>query len=52
MDSRKEVYFDIYCHKCEHEKDSEWDEKSPCYECLENFWNTDSHKPVSYKEKS
>lgn len=48
----KEVYFDKYCELCKYEKDSEDDVKSPCFECLEQFTNQDSHKPVNFKEKS
>lgn len=45
----KEVYYDQYCKKCGHKdvKESE----SPCYECLNEPVNTDSHKPVKFVEK-
>ena len=46
----KEVYFDRYCERCEHF--SEDDGEDPCNECLENFVNTYSHKPVNFKEKN
>lgn len=45
----KEVYFDQYCPKCKH-----WDKtesEDPCYDCLEDGWNVDSHKPVKFEEK-
>lgn len=48
----KEVYFDKYCKMCKHETDSEDDVNSPCFECLEQFTNQDSNKPVNFKEKS
>lgn len=45
----KEVYFDKWCHKCEHygKKESE----DPCYECLDEPVNVESHKPVGFEEK-
>lgn len=46
----KEVYFDRYCKRCEHFLEE--DGKDPCNECLENFVNTYSHKPVNFKEKN
>lgn len=45
----KEVYFDKYCPKCKHYEKSE--SEDPCYECLEDGWNSDSHKPVKFEEK-
>lgn len=45
----KEVYFDKYCPKCKHYEKSE--SEDPCYECLEDGWNDDSHKPVKFEEK-
>mgnify|MGYP003297900767 CR=1 FL=1 len=43
------VDFKKYCKTCKH-KDT--DEKlDPCHECLENPVNTNSRKPVNYKEK-
>lgn len=47
----KEVYFHIYCPKCEHEKDDESDTNSPCYDCLADTVNEWSHKPTFYKPK-
>ena len=48
VENTKEVYFNIYCKTCEHkEKPGTYD---PCNECLANPCNTDSHKPVCYKE--
>lgn len=52
LDSRmKEVDFKKYCPKCEYIKDDEFDDKSPCYDCLAEPVNVDSHKPISFKEK-
>lgn len=45
----KEVYFGDYCKTCKHEKVSEQDD--PCYDCLNNPVNEDSHKPVRWEEK-
>lgn len=45
----KEVYFDQYCKKCKHEKVD--DKEPPCYECLGEPLNWNSHKPVKYEEK-
>ena len=47
----KEVRFDKWCPKCEHEKESEFDVKSPCFDCLYEPSNRFSTKPVNYKEK-
>lgn len=44
----KIVEFDKYCKTCEY-KDSK-DHLDPCHECLNNPVNTDSRKPVNYKE--
>lgn len=51
MDSEgiKEVYFDKYCKSCEHSNKSE--DESPCYECLDEAYNVNSHKPVKYMER-
>lgn len=45
----KEVYFDKYCSTCENSKVKESEE--PCYECLNEPVNLNSHKPVKYKKK-
>lgn len=45
----KEVLFDVYCPRCEHFPKEELE--SPCYECLDEPVNEDSHKPVRFKEK-
>lgn len=48
----KEVDFFKYCGKCEHNSTDEFDPDSPCYDCLAQGWNTDSHKPIKFKEKT
>jgi len=48
-DGYKEVYFDQYCPKCEHEKLDET--KDPCDLCLAYPMNLYSHKPIHFKEK-
>lgn len=48
MDNTKEVRFDVYCKTCEHYNKSEADD--PCFDCLDQGWNTNSHKPIFYKE--
>lgn len=50
MNDLKEVYFDEYCHKCQHEEKKE--SEDPCYDCLGQGYNVDSHKPVNFKEKT
>lgn len=45
----KEVYFGDYCKTCEYETKKEEDD--PCYDCLNNPVNEDSHRPLHYKEK-
>ena len=48
--SPKEVRFDIYCKKCKHENESEFE--SPCCDCLAQGWNVNSKKPISFEEKT
>lgn len=45
----KFVNFRLYCPKCKHYELNGEDE--PCNECLTYPVNTNSHKPVKYKEK-
>lgn len=45
----KEVYFHLYCPKCKYEGHKESDD--PCWDCLNEPMNLDSHKPVYFKEK-
>ena len=45
----KEVYFDEYCPKCAHW--TKMPDDDPCWDCLNQGWNYDSHKPTKYEEK-
>ena len=49
VSAEKEVYFDQYCPKCEHEDKPSHEE--PCNDCLNNPSNINSHKPVNWKKK-
>ena len=48
MKSTKEVRFDIYCKQCK-SKDKRENE-DPCWDCLENGFNYDSHKPINFEQ--
>ena len=48
----KEVYFDQYCPKCKFKVVDEHDPEGECWDCLESPTNTDSHKPINFKEAS
>ncbi len=44
----KEVYFGEWCPKCvNHDKPETED---PCWDCLDNPMNIESHKPLYFKE--
>lgn len=45
----KEVRFDEYCPKCVNYEKSE--SEDPCWDCLNQGWNYDSHKPLYFEEK-
>ena len=48
----KEVYFNEYCKKCKYftSEDKEgWSEI--CNDCLNEPMNSNSHKPINFKEK-
>lgn len=45
----KEVYYHEYCEKCKHWEKA--DLEQPCNECLDNFMNLHSHKPINFEEK-
>ena len=45
----KEVRYDVYCPKCQHYEKSE--AEYPCYECLDQGWNENTHRPIYYEEK-
>lgn len=44
----KEVFFFKWCYKCEHDKTPE--NEDPCWDCLNEPMNIESHKPVHFKE--
>jgi len=44
----KIVEFEKYCDTCKHKDVASKDE--PCYECLDNPVNLNSHKPVKWEE--
>ena len=46
----KEVRFDIYCKKCKYKDKPE--NEDPCWDCLVETVNQNSHKPVYFKEDS
>ena len=46
--TKKEVYFDQYCKTCKFKDKDE--QQDPCDECLNEYFNEGSHKPVKYKE--
>lgn len=48
VSSLKEVYYNKYCETCKHKECAETE--NPCYECLAECVNVDSHKPVRYEE--
>lgn len=48
-DEYREVDFHKYCKTCKYEKRVESEE--PCNQCLENFINLHSQKPVRWEEK-
>lgn len=57
----KEVRYDLWCHKCKFYDSMKTEENSDgtialdisneCNDCLNTPSNTDSHKPVHFKEK-
>lgn len=47
-DTMKEVYFDKYCKTCANYGKAE--SEDPCYDCLNEPENANSHKPVKYEE--
>ena len=44
----KEVRFDEYCKLCKNYEKSE--SEDPCWDCLNQGWNEDSHKPIRFEE--
>lgn len=49
MNQTKEVDFKTYCPLCEHYTKPE--NEDPCWDCLDQGWNIDSHKPLYFIEK-
>lgn len=52
MNDTKEVFFHEYCPKCEYgDVDEEhMNPDDPCWDCLHEPLNIDSHKPINFKE--
>lgn len=48
-DDLKEVFFNEYCASCKHFGVAE--DTKPCYECLAEPANSESHKPVKWEGK-
>lgn len=48
-DGMKIVDFDKYCKTCEHRDKKE--SEDPCWDCLNEPVNSESHKPVKWEEK-
>ncbi len=44
----KVVEFERYCYKCKYYGLDEF--REPCHECLNNPTNTNSRKPINFKE--
>lgn len=49
LSKEKEVYFVVYCPRCQHWL--KFGTEEPCNECLHHPNNTNSHKPINFKEK-
>lgn len=49
MNDYKEVYFQDYCSKCKYEENAEHED--PCWDCLGQPVQQNSHKPAEFKEK-
>lgn len=47
----KEVRFDKYCSTCKHKDVPESDPEGACWDCLEQFTNIDSEKPINYEKE-
>ena len=47
--AEKIVEFDKYCKKCKHWEKAE--KEDPCWDCLAEPVNEDSHRPMYYEEK-
>lgn len=49
IEGTREVDFNRYCKTCAHKDVKEKDD--PCFDCLQEPMNQNSHKPVRYEEK-
>ena len=47
--AKKFVEFWNWCYKCKHKDKAELDD--PCFDCVAEPVNEDSHKPVKYEEE-
>lgn len=47
----KIVDYDKYCQSCKHYDEDESDPKCPCFRCLDEPANIDSHKPLYFEEE-
>lgn len=45
----KEVRYDLYCPKCKYKNVAE--NQEPCWECLTEFVNENSQKPLMFEER-
>lgn len=52
MNHQKEVYFAEWCKKCKYYKADEehLNPDHPCWECLDEPVNIDSHKPIRFEQ--
>ena len=48
--STKEVRFDLYCKECVNYEKGE--EEDPCWDCLNQGWNEDTHRPIHFADKT
>ncbi len=48
-ENKKEVYFGEFCDKCKYSNKRE--DEEPCWDCLDQPWNTNSHKPMYFEKK-
>lgn len=49
LNDYKEVYYHCYCCKCKYKNVPE--DQDPCNQCLTEFVNLHSHKPINFKQK-
>lgn len=51
MNDTKEVNYAKHCPLCRYWEDEEGDPDSPCWDCLNQGFNIDSHRPIKYEAK-